>query len=128
GSVTLLLAATAVFGELQTALNVIWKVKARPRRAVVALLRVRLLSLSLILAIGFLLLVSLVLSAALTAFGDYLNRIFPGLHVLLRLLHFALSFGITSALFAMMFKILPDATVHWQDVWIGAVATAFLFS
>ncbi len=125
---TLLLAATAVFGELQAALNVIWKVKPGTHKRLTSLVRARLLSLSLILAIGFLLLVSLVLSAALSAFGHYLNGIFPGLPVMLRALHFALSFLMTSVLFGMMFKILPDAPVHWQDVWIGAMTTALLFS
>jgi membrane protein len=127
GSGTLLVASTAVFGELQAALNVIWKVQRR-RQALAAAARERLLSLSLILALGFLLLVSLVISAALSAFGSYLNGAFPGLPVLLRLVHLALSFGLMSILFAMIFKILPDTPVAWQDVWIGAPTTALLFS
>jgi membrane protein len=127
GSGTLLIASTAVFGELQAALNVIWKVQRR-RKALIALARERLLSLSLILALGFLLLVSLVLSAALTAFGQYLNGVFPGLPVMLRILHLALSFALMSVLFAMIFKILPDTPVAWQDVWVGAMTTALLFS
>ncbi len=125
---TLLVAATAVFGELQTALNVIWKVKPGTHKRLASLVRARLVSLSLILAIGFLLLVSLVLSAALSAFGHYLSGVFPGLPLMLRALHFALSFLMTSVLFGMMFKILPDAPVAWQDVWIGAMTTALLFS
>jgi len=128
GTGTLLIAATAVFGELQAALNVIWKVQRRRRRMPVAVARERLLSLSLILALGFLLLVSLVLSAALSAFGHYLSGVFPGLPLMLRILHLALSFGMMSILFAMIFKILPDAPVAWQDVWIGAMATALFFS
>jgi membrane protein len=127
GTGTLLVAATAVFGELQASLNVIWKVERR-RKALVALARERLLSLSLILALGFLLLVSLVLSAALTAFGQYLNGVFPGLPLILRILHLALAFGLMSVLFAMIFKILPDTLVAWQDVWLGAMVTALLFS
>jgi len=128
GTGTLLIAATAVFGELQAALNVIWKVQRPRRRMPAAVARERLLSLSLILALGFLLLVSLVLSAALSAFGHYLNGVFPGLPLMLRILHLALSFGMMSVLFAMIFKILPDAPVAWQDVWVGAMATALLFS
>jgi membrane protein len=127
GTGTLLVAATAVFGELQASLNVIWKVQRR-RKALIALARERLLSLSLILALGFLLLVSLVLSAALTAFGQYLNGVFPGLPLILRILHLALAFGLMSVLFAMIFKILPDTLVAWQDVWVGAMVTALLFS
>jgi membrane protein len=128
GTGTLLVASTAVFVELQAALNVIWKVQRRPRKALIAVMREQLVSLSLILALGFLLLVSLVLSAALTAFGYYLQGIFPGLPLMLRILHVALSFGVMSMLFGMMFKILPDAAVAWQDVWIGAMVTALLFS
>jgi membrane protein len=128
GTGTLLVASTAVFVELQAALNVIWKVRQRPRKALIAVAREQLVSLSLILALGFLLLVSLVLSAALTAFGQYLQGIFPGLPLMLRILHVALSFGIMTILFGMMFKILPDAAVAWQDVWIGAMTTALLFS
>jgi membrane protein len=128
GSATLLLAATAVFGELQAAFNVIWKVGQNKHRRLTGLLRARLLSLSLIVAIGFLLLVSLVLSATLSAFGHYLDGIFPGLHAIVRVLHLTLSLGITTALFAMMYKILPDTQVAWQDVWHGAVMTAFLFT
>jgi membrane protein len=128
GTGTLLVASTAVFVELQAALNVIWKVERRQRRALIAVAREQLLSLSLILAIGFLLLVSLVLGAALSAFGHYLDGVFPGLPLVLRILHLALSFGMMSVLFGMMFKILPDAPVAWQDVWIGAMTTALLFS
>jgi membrane protein len=128
GTGALLVASTAVFVELQAALNVIWKVQRRPRRALIAMAREQLLSLSLILAFGFLLLVSLVLSAALGAFGHYLEGIFPGLPLILRILHLALSFGVMSILFAMIFKILPDTPVAWQDVWIGAMTTALLFS
>jgi membrane protein len=128
GTGTLLVAATAVFGELQAALNVIWKVQRRQRQALIAVVRERLLSLSLILALGFLLLVSLVISAALSAFGHYLNGVFPGLSLMLSGLHLALSFGMMSILFGMIFKILPDAPVAWQDVWVGAMATALLFS
>jgi membrane protein len=81
-----------------------------------------------VLAIGFLLLVSLAISAALTALGHYFDRIMPGLEDLLRVAHLMLAFGITTVLFAMMFKILPDVDVEWRDVWLGAATTAFLFT
>lgn len=128
GLVALIIAATAVFGELQASLNVIWKAKPAARAGWWNLLRQRLLSLSLILTIGFLLLVSLVASAALEAFGDYLERLVPGLPLLLRILHLSLSLGFTTVLFGMMFKILPDAHIEWRDVWLGAAATALLFT
>ncbi len=128
GSGTLLLAATAVFGELQATFNVIWKVGPGKHKKLTGLLRARLISLSLIVAIGFLLLVSLVLSATLTAFGHYLDGVFTGLHTIVRVLHLALSLGITTALFAMMYKILPDTKVAWDDVWHGALITALLFT
>jgi membrane protein len=124
----LLIAATAVFGELQAALNVIWKATPPAGSGVWYLIRSRLLSLSLVLAIGFLLLVSLAISAVLTALGHYFERIMPGLPALLHVAHLMLAFGITTVLFAMMFKILPDAEVKWRDVWLGAATTAFLFT
>jgi membrane protein len=125
---TLIIAATAVFGELQAALNVIWKAPATASYGVWHLLKSRLLSLSIILVIGFLLLVSLVISAALAALSQYLDQILPGLPEILRILHMTLSFGFTTVLFAAMFKILPDKTVEWQDVWLGATVTALLFT
>jgi membrane protein len=128
GSATLLLAATAVFGELQASFNVIWKVKPGRHKKLTGLLRARLVSLSLIVAIGFLLLVSLVLSTTLSAFGHYLDGVFRGLHTIVQVLHLTLSLGITTALFAMMYKILPDTRVAWEDVWHGALMTALLFT
>ena len=129
GIATLIIAATAVFGELQSALNLIWKAPATASRGGMwYLLKSRLLSLSIILVIGFLLLVSLVISAALAVFSDYLDQILPGLPIILRVLHVTLSFGFTTVLFAMMFKILPDNPVEWQDVWLGAAVTALLFT
>src|SRR6266481_8324423 len=125
---TLIIAATAVFGELQSALNVIWKAPATTSPGVWYLVKSRLLSLSVILVIGCLLLVSLVISAALAAFSDYIDRILPGLPVILRIVHLTLSFGFTTVFFAMMFKILPDTPVDWQDVWLGAAVTAGLFT
>jgi membrane protein len=91
-------------------------------------LKSRLLSLSVILVIGFLLLVSLVISTALAAFSDYLDWILPGLPIILHIVHLTFSFGFTTVLFAMMFKILPDNPVEWQDVWLGAAVTALLFT
>src|SRR5712691_5039173 len=125
---TLIIAATAVLGELQSALNVIWKAPARRGLGLWHLLKSRLLSLAVILVIGFLLLVSLVISTALTAFSNYLDWLLPGLATILEIAHLVLSFALTTVLFAMLFKILPDNPVEWEEVWLGAVIAALLFT
>jgi membrane protein len=125
---TLIIAATAVFGQLQSALNVIWKAPAGGNLGMWYLLKSRLLSLSVIIVIGFLLLVSLVISTALAAFSDYLDRVLAELATILRIVHLALSLGFTTVLFAMMFKILPDHPVEWEEVWLGAGIAALLFT
>jgi membrane protein len=130
GMGTLLATATAVFSELQAALNLIWKVPAtaNPGLSVAHFFKSRLLSLCVIFVIGFLLLVSLVINTALMAFSDYLDRTLPNSALILYLIHHALSFGFTTVFFAAIFKILPDHPVEWQDVWLGAALTALLFS
>jgi membrane protein len=128
GMGTLIVAATAVLGELQSALNLIWKAPPSGGLGLWHLLRSRLLSLSIILVIGFLLLVSLVISTALAALSDYLDRILPGLATILHIVHLALSFAFTTVLFAMIFKILPDKSVEWDEVWLGAAVAAVLFT
>ena len=126
---TLLWGSTNVFVELQDSLNTIWGVELKPRnRGVKAFIRERLLSFGMILVIGFLLLVSLLLSAVLSALGDYAVGMMPGLEVLWQFLNFALSFAITTLLFALIYKVLPDADFAWGDVWIGATVTALLFT
>jgi membrane protein len=125
---TLIIAATAVFSELQAALNVIWKAPASRNFGVWYLLRSRLLSLSVIFAIGFLLMLSLVVTTALAAFSDYLDWLLAGLAPILRIVHLTLSFGFTTILFATIFKILPDHPVEWEDVWLGAGIAALLFT
>ncbi|HUH85847.1 MAG TPA: YihY/virulence factor BrkB family protein [Stellaceae bacterium] len=127
GFAALILAATGVFGEIQSAFNVIWKAKSRGA-SVLGLVKTRLRSLSLIVAIGFLLLLSLAASTALTAFTGYLSGVLPGLPAALDVANLALSFAVTTALFAMMYKMLPDVPVRWEDVWIGAAVAALLFT
>lgn len=124
----LIIAATAVFVQLQSALNVIWKAPASGDLGVWYLLKSRLLSLSVILVIGFLLLASLVISTVLAAFSDYLDRVLAGLAIILRIIHVIFSFGFTMVLFATMFKILPDHPVEWEEVWLGAAIAALLFT
>jgi len=125
---TLIATATAVFSELQAALNLIWKVPATGNLGVAHFLKSRLLGLCVILVIGFLLLVSLVISTALTALSGYIDRSLPNFSIILYLVHYALSFSFTTVLFAAIFKILPDHAVEWRDVWLGAALTALLFS
>lgn len=127
GVVVLLVTATGVFGEIQSALNEIWK--AQPQTSSVgALLKARATSLGLVATLGFLLIVSLVVSAALTALGDYVNRFVPGAEFLMQVANFVVSFLLVSVLFAAIYKILPDRQLSYRDVAVGAVATAFLFT
>lgn len=125
---TLLLGASGLFGQLQDALNTIWGVKPRPGRGMWGLIQDRFLSLMAVLGTGFLLLVSLVLSAALSALGTWFGGLLPAPELLLQALNFLLSLGVITVLFAMMFKLLPDARIAWRDVWVGAGITALLFT
>jgi membrane protein len=128
GFVTLLFGATGVFSQLQTALNHIWDVQLKPDRGLKGLLKARAAAFGMLLGIGFLLLVSLVVSAALSAFGTWLTGLSPGAEVILRILSFIFSFAVVTVLFAILFKFLPDVKIAWRDVWIGAAATALLFT
>jgi len=126
----LILGATGAFGQLQAALNRAWEVAPDPTQGGVrGFLVKRLFSFGMILSVAFLLLVSLVLSAALSAFSGTLGRMLPnGLSVtLLQVLNLTVSFVVITALFATIFKVLPDAKVAWRDVWVGAAVTALLF-
>jgi membrane protein len=128
GVVTLLIGASGAFGQLQDSLNTIWEVKPKAGRGVKGILRDRFLSFSLVLVIGFLLLVSLVLSAVLAGVGKYLSDALPMPSFVLQAVNFAISFAVTTLLFALIFKVLPDAYIRWRDVWVGAAVTALLFS
>ena len=129
GLAAILVGSTAVFAELQSALNQIWDVRADPRRNVIkGLLRTRLRSFALALAVGFLLLVSLALSALLTAVQEFLADQMPGLPWMWQVGNFLVSFVVVAVLFAMIYKYLPDVQITWRDVIIGAVVTAVLFS
>lgn len=128
GVATLLLGASGVFAQLQESLNVIWGVKPAPEGGVGQWLRRRVLSFSMVLVIAFLLLVSLVASAAFAGVGRFMNHALPGGSMLWQAVNFALSLAMTSALFAAIYKILPDVTVSWKEVRFGAVVTALLFS
>ncbi|MBT2323752.1 YihY/virulence factor BrkB family protein [Variovorax paradoxus] len=126
--VVLLIGATTVFAELQSALDRIWHVPEREKPSGVwAVLRARLLSFGLILGLAFLLMVSLIVSAALAAFGSWFGGLLPGSEAMLQLLSVAISLVIVTVLFAMIFKLMPTARIAWRDVWIGAGVTAVLF-
>ena len=124
----LVVGATTVFAELQSAMDRIWDVPAAQKASGIwATLRSRLLSLGFILGLGFLLAVSLVFSAGVAAFGSWATGLFPGWEVLLQAINMLISFGISTVLFAMIFKLMPQAHVSWRDVWVGASVTAVLF-
>jgi membrane protein len=128
GIVTLFLGATGLFLELQTALNAIWRVKPRPDAGVRDMVRQRVISFGLVIGVGFLLMVSLVVSAALAAIDKYVGRLFPAYLVLGQALNVVVSLGVVTLLFAMIYKTLPDVKLAWRDVWAGAVVTAGLFT
>jgi membrane protein len=124
----LLLGATSVFTELQSALDRIWHVPATEQPSgAMALLRSRLLSFGLILGMVFLLMVSLVVSTAVAALGSFAGPLLPGGEALLQVLNTAVSLAIATGLFAMIYKMLPNTRIAWRDVWVGAIVTAVLF-
>ncbi len=123
----LLLGASGVFGQLQDALNTIWEVAPRPGRGWWDVVKDRFLSLTMVLGTGFLLLVSLVATAVVSAAGEVLRGLTPGMEVMMHVAVTVISLALVTVLFAMIFKFLPDATVAWRDVWFGAAATAVLF-
>ncbi|MGZ3863846.1 MAG: YihY/virulence factor BrkB family protein [Bacteroidia bacterium] len=128
GFVTLVLGSIGVFAQLQTSLNLIWGVKVNPQKKWLKKIKDNLLSFGMVLSIAFLLLVSLLITAALTAFSAWVKVHLADFWLyLFKILDFVLSFGVITVLFALMYKILPDARIHWRDVWIGAIATSLLF-
>ena len=127
--ITLLFGASGVFGQLQDALNTIWQVKPKPGRGILGIIRDRFLSLTMVLGTGFLLLVSLVITASVAALGKFLTpAALPGGTYVWQAVNLVVSFGLITLLFAMIFKVLPDVKIEWRDVWIGAAMTALLFT
>jgi membrane protein len=125
----LLIGATGVFVELQKTLNLIWNVKVKPQNGVWLVIKSRLFSFGLILAIAFLLTISLVISTILVTLSDYIK--FESSQIMMTLyaiLNFIISLAVISALFAMIFKILPDAEIKWKHVWLGSLVTGLLFT
>jgi membrane protein len=129
GIITLMMGATAVFGELQSALNQIWDVKAKPDRGVIMSFIVdRVRSFSIAICVGFLLLVSLIISAVISWLQNYMNNWLPGIPWVWQMANVVASFFVIAVLFAAIYKFLPDVEISWKDVWIGAAVTALLFT
>ncbi len=128
GAITLVVGATTVFGEIQDSINMIWRVKAKPKRGWVKLLKDRLLSGSLIIGLGFLLIVSFIINGIVLALGDMLKQHFPDITILIiDIINIIISFVVITILFGVIFKVLPDAKIAWKDVRVGAFFTACLF-
>jgi membrane protein len=126
--IILIFGASGVFGQLQQSLNTIWEVQPKSGRGIWGVIRDRFLSMTMVLGIAFLLLVSLVLSAALTALGTIFDKLPESVAWLSQAAHFGVSFLVIALLFAMMFKYLPDVKIKWRDVALGAIITALLFT
>lgn len=128
GTAVLLFGASTVFAELKDSLNSVWGVVVKPGRPFTTLIHDRFFSFSIVLAIGFLLLVSLVISVLLGALGLYMSGRFQLPPAVWGAWDFVISFAVVSGLFALIFKLLPNVILRWRDVWLGAVATALLFT
>ena len=128
GIFTLFIGATSIFGEIQDSINIIWKVKAKPKKGWLKLLKNRLLSSSLIVSLGFLLIVSLIPNGMILAMMDRLSRFLPDMTVwIANILNTAITFIVITILFGAIFKVLPDVKIKWKDVRTGAIFTACLF-
>jgi len=128
GAIFLLIGATTVFNELQNALDRIWRAPALKHGGVWTLLRSRLLSFGMVMGVGFLLMVSLVISAGLSALGRWWGPLFENWELLGHAIDFVIGFAMTTVVFAMIYKVMPRVRIRWHDVWIGAAVTALLFT
>ena len=128
GILILIIGATTVFAELETNLNRVWKVESAKGSGLWHFIRTRLLAFGMVLAIGFLLIVSLVVGAGIAAWGKYWSGWFGGLEALLQTANFVVSVTVITVLFAMIYKFIPRVAIRWSDVWIGALVTSFLFT
>jgi membrane protein len=128
GLVILLFGASSVFAELKDALNTIWGVTRKPGQPLLALIRLRIIAFTMVLSIGFLLLISLIFSSALAGLGTYVHRFLVLPATVWQGADFVLSFVMITLLFAMIFKVLPNVVIDWREVWAGAALTAFLFT
>jgi membrane protein len=128
GAITLIIGATTVFGEIQDSINIIWRIKAKPKKGWLKLIKDRLRSGSIIIGLGFLLIVTLIVNGIVATLGNMLHEYFPDVTiVLMQVISAVLSFLVISILFGVIFKVLPDAEIAWKDVRAGALFTACLF-
>lgn len=127
GGIVMLLGASSMFVEIQDSLNIIWRVRAKPKKSWLKLIQNRFLSFSLIASLGFLLLVSLFINILVSVLSDRIEHFFPGVGVLIFLINLGISFLVIALLFGIIFKVLPDVKITWRDVRSGAVFTAILF-
>lgn len=127
GSLTLIIGATGVFMEIQDSLNIIWRVKAKPKRGWVKLITNRLLSFSLVIALGFLLMVSLIVNGLLAALSDKLSHYVTNFEIIFNLINLGVTFLVIATLFGIIFKYLPDVKIDFKQVRTGAIFTAILF-
>jgi membrane protein len=123
----LLVGASSMFVEIQDSLNIIWRVKAKPKKGWLKLLQNRFLSFSLIASLGFLLLVSLLVNIVITALSNKIDHFFPGVEIIITLVNLAITLVVITVLFGIIFKVLPDVKISWKDVRSGAFFTALLF-
>jgi membrane protein len=128
GVALLLFGAGGVIGQLQSSLNMIWGVEPKPGQGVLGFIKERFMSYAMVLGVGFLLLVSLVVSAALSAFDQFLEGAMPGAGIILQVIHFVVSLGLITFMFAAIYRFMPDARVAWKDAAIGGFLTALLFN
>jgi membrane protein len=128
GFVALIVGASGVFAQMQASLNAIWRVEPKPGRGIWGLIQDRVLSFGFILIVGFLLLISLILTTIIAFIGEWFGGFLPGIETLIQILNAILSLAVITLLFAMIFKFLPDVKIAWRDVWIGALITAGLFT
>lgn len=128
GILTLLAGASGAFSQLQGALNAIWGVRPKPAHGVLNFLRTRLFAFVMLLIVGFVLMLSLVISTWLVLIDDWLRTLMPGVHLFFNLGNGIISFAVTMLLFALLYKVVPDVTIRWHDIWVGAGVTALLFN
>lgn len=128
GVTVLLLGASGVFSELKDSLNAVWEVKTKPGRGILGIVVERFFSFTMVLAVAFILLVSLVISTVIAAMGVTISNTLPGGATVWNIANFVLSFGVVTVLFALMYKVIPDVKIGWGDVWPGAAVTAILFT
>jgi membrane protein len=127
GIVTLLIGATGVFTELQDSLNIIWSLKAKPRNGIIQFLLNRVISFSMVLTLGFMLIVSLLINTVISLLSDRFFSMYEEWAWITQILNISVIVAIVTALFAFMFKFLPDAKIAWRHVWVGALFTSSLF-